>query len=113
MKYPKILNCFFKTKIQLTVYSDETDISSRPITIISNQTYNCNYQSASSKNSSNLERSKNIKAVIMIKDNIFKNVEQNWNGGYIIFDNEKSEIETITLVRNPDGTVNYTRITTK
>ena len=49
----------------------------------------------------------------MIKDNIFKNVEQNWNGGYIIFDNEKSEIETITLVRNPDGTVNYTRITTK
>lgn len=111
MRFPNFPNSLFKTDVEVVIYSDETSMTGKPVEIL-NKKFECNYQSVNIKNSSELERSRGVNAVILIKGNIFKNDNLSC-GGYVKAFGIKADIVDVSLVRNPDGTVNYTRITTK
>lgn len=112
MIYPKIPKAFLKTEVELTIKSDETGTDGKAITLL-HKKFKCNYQSVNTKNSSDLERSAGIQAVIYIDGNIFKSDKNEGCGGTAIIYGVKHNIIDISLERNPDGTVNYTRITAK
>ena len=112
MRYPKIPNIFLNVDVDLTVTSNKTSMTGSPEVILKKK-FKCNYQSANDKNSSDFERGTGVTAVIIISGNIFKNDTNQSCGGSAVVMGVKHTITNISLVRNPDGTVNYTRITTK
>lgn len=113
MKYPKIPNIFLNTDVDLTVTSSKTSMTGSPEVMLSKK-FKCNYQSANEKNSSEFERGTGVTAVIIISGNIFKSDINNLPcGGSAVVKGVKHTITNISLVRNPDGTVNFTRIITK
>ena len=112
MKYPKIPKAFLKTDVELTITSDKTGTNGKAGVVLHGK-FKCNYQSVNTKNSTEVERSKGISSVILIDGNIFKSDKNEGAGGVASIYGIKHNIVEISLVRNPDGTVNYTRITTK
>lgn len=112
MKYPKIPNIFLNTDVDLTVTSSKTGTNGKAEVILQKK-FKCNYQSANEKNSSDYERSTGVTAVIIISGNIFKSDVNLSCGGSAVVKGVKHTITNISLVRNPDGTVNFTKVLTK
>lgn len=112
MKYPNIPKAFLKTEVELTITSDKTGTNGEAFQILHGK-YKCNYQSVNIHNSSDFERSRGVSAVILINGNIFKSDKNEGCGGVALVYGDKHQIVEISLVRNPDGTVNHTRITTR
>lgn len=112
MKYPKIPKAFLKTEVELIVTSSETTMTGSPEILLKKKVM-CNYQSANEKNSTEFERNTGVKAVIIVSGNIFKSDDVIPCGGSAVMNGVSHQIMNISLVRNPDGTINFTKITTR
>lgn len=109
MKYPKIPRTFLKTAVRVVIQSDETSMTGKPITVL-DRVFQCNYQSVSVKNTTELERSRGVNAVLLIDEAID---DRKFKTGFVVIEGSKAAIDTISIARNADGTAHHTRITTK
>ena len=109
MKFPDLIRPeFATTPIKITVYSNEIDEDGAPVTASSIET-TCNYTASSQKILTTEQSVIQINGVARIPGDIVPDIPEISSGEVIIFGN-KMRILNGKKVRNPDGTINYTRL---
>ncbi len=109
MKYPDLVrdkDCKIPAKI--IIFGDGLDEDGAPKKsgAINKK---CNYQSTGTRVSKDREENQNINGVLYFNGDIFENLEE-ISGGEVEIFNEVRQIVKYTKARNPDGTVNYTKV---
>ena len=109
MKYPKLVpNSICKTTATLIIDSEEISEDGEPIKAFE-FTGKCNYQDKSFTKLTAQKQLITLSGCALFNGDIAPNLA-NITGGDIIINGEKRNIYQGEKCRNPDGTVNYTRI---
>lgn len=109
MRYPPLVrdkDC--KTDIELHIYSEEINEDGAPVEIAGIKT-KCNYQNSASQRYDAKHNLVEIYGVALFNGDILPDVADITGGEAIIFGSKRT-IRRGIKARNPDGTVNYTRI---
>ena len=113
MKYPYLVrekDC--KTDIIVTIYAKDIGEDGEPITLLSNAHLKCNYQGSAKKRYDSEHHIVELVGVALFHGDVFQNISEITSGEVVVF-GEKRQIVSGTKERNPDGSVNYTRLELK
>lgn len=109
MKYPQLVrDCDCKTDITLKIYTNGISEDGEPITAVE-KNLKCNYQSTGQKRYDSEHQIVEIHSVALLNGDAISELEEVSNGVATILGVER-RIYKCSKERNPDGTVNYTRI---
>lgn len=112
MKYPSLVrerDC--KTEIAVTIYSQDIGEDGEPITIFSGE-LKCNYQGSAKRRFDAEHNIVELVGVALFSGDPFNTINEITSGEVIVF-GEKRMIVRGVKERNPDGTINYTRLELK
>lgn len=112
MKYPSLVrkkDC--KTDILVKIYSQDIGEDGEPI-ILCCEYLKCNYQGSAKRRFDAEHNIIELVGVALFHGDPFTSVSEISSGEVIVF-NEKRQIVKGTKERNPDGSVNYTRLELK
>lgn len=112
MRYPSLVrqkDC--KTDISVTIYTNEIDEDGAPVVLLS-ENLKCNYQGSAKHRYDAEHNIVELVGVALFNGDPFHAVSEISNGEAVVF-GEKRQIAKGTKERNPDGTVNYTRLELK
>lgn len=109
MKYPQLVpDMVCNTPVSLKLNSEDLDRYGQPQEILNLDT-KCNYQCTSQRTIEDKEIIIKTVATLLFNGDIAPQIEE-ITSGEVILNGETRQIEKSSKVRNPDGTVNYTRI---
>lgn len=109
MKYPQLVpDIVCNTPVHLKLNSEDLNKYGQPIEILNLDT-TCNYQCTSQRTIENKQIVIKAVATLLFNGDIVPELNEITSGTAEI-SNEIRQIEKGSKVRNPDGTVNYTRI---
>jgi hypothetical protein len=107
MKFPCLVRPkFCKTPVYITLYGEGLNEDGAPEII---GAVMCNYQDSSKTVLTDQQKRVEVSGVILIPYDLYPNTPT-ISGGYVEVNGVKREIAKGTKARNPDGTVNYTRL---
>lgn len=109
MTYPSLVRkqeC--KTDIEVFLYSDEINEDGAPV-ITDHVKTKCNFQSSASQRYDKEHNIVEINSVALFNGDVFPHTPEITGGEVIVF-NHTLNIRRGIKARNPDGTVNYTRL---
>lgn len=112
MRYPSLVrekDC--KTEITVTIYKNELDEDGAPVVVLS-ENLKCNYQGSAKRRYDAEHNIVELVGVALFNGDPFHTVSEISNGEVVVY-GEKRQIAKGTKERNPDGTVNYTRLELK
>lgn len=112
MKYPSLVrekDC--KTDITVVVYSQDIGEDGEPITIFSDN-LKCNYQGSGKRRYDAEHNIVELVGVALLHGDAFPTITEITSGEVVVY-GEKRQIVKGTKERNPDGSVNYTRLELK
>lgn len=107
MAYPKLV-AFAKTPVHVTIESENTN-EFNEAEVLLDADFLCNYQDSASVSYSKDKQSTDITGTIYINGDILPSAAVISRGSVIIF-GQKRNIVKGSKGRNPDGSVNYTKI---
>lgn len=113
MRYPQLVrdrDC--KTAIDVVIYSQNTGEDGEPIILFSKQKMKCNYQGSAKRRYDAEHNIVELNGVALFNGDAFHTITEITSGEVIVF-GEKRQIIKGTKERNPDGSVNYTRLELK
>ena len=110
MKYPALVSPrFCKIPIQVTINDESVDENGAPVVLLSNS-FLCNFQSPAKIRFTDEQKIVTLEgAMALFNGDICPGIETISNGTAVVF-GVKRRIAKGAKWRNPDGTVNYTRL---
>lgn len=109
MKYPQLVpDMVCSTPVSLKLNSEDLDRYGQPQEILNIDT-KCNYQCTAQRTIEDKEIIIKTVATLLFNGDIAPMLDE-ITSGEVIINGETRQIEKGSKVRNPDGTVNYTRI---
>ena len=112
MRYPSLVrekDC--RTEISVTIYSQDVSEDGGPVVLLS-ETLKCNYQGSAKRRYDAEHNIVELVGVALFNGDPFSTLSEISSGEAVVF-GEKRQIVKGTKERNPDGTVNYTRLELK
>lgn len=110
MKYPCLVNKrMCKTEVEITIYGEGLSKTGSPVILLDGIKKTCNYQDKSKTIFTKEKKEVTITGIALFPGDIAPNVEELSSGIVSVFGVER-EIAQGTKARNPDGTVNYTKL---
>lgn len=107
MRYPKLVRTA-KTPIHITIESEEINEFNERETILDGD-FRCNWQDKSQVKYTSKDTAVTVSGSAYIDGDIQPEIG-NLTGGHVVVFGEKRSIYAVSKCRNPDGTVNYTRV---
>ena len=107
MRYPKLVRCA-KTPIHVTIAAEEINAFGERETILDGD-FLCNWQDKSQVKYTSKDTAVTVSGSAYIDGDI-QPAAGNLTGGTVTIFGEQRSIYAVSKCRNPDGTVNYTRI---
>lgn len=112
MRYPSLVRAKeCKTDISVKIYSQDISEDGGP-TVLLSETLKCNYQGSAKRRFDAEHNIVELVGVALFHGDPFPTVSEISSGEVVVF-GEKRQISKGTKERNPDGTVNYTRLELK
>lgn len=108
MKYPKLVPLKY-CRTDIEVHIEDEDISENGSKAVFKFVGKCNYQDSVRRIYTSDKTYVEITGVCLFDGDIFPDLAS-IPGGYVLIDKNKRKIYKGSKSRNPDGTVNYTRI---
>lgn len=109
MKFPKlILSGVQKTPIYVVAYGEGLTEDGAP-EIVESRYFVCNWQDSAETVLTKEQKKVRLSGVALFDGDIFPQVDE-ISGGYVVVFGQRRSIHRAAKARNPDGTVNYTRL---
>ena len=109
MKFPKlIVKGMRQTPIYVVVYGEGLTEDGAPV-VAASRSFVCNWQDSAETVLTKEQKKVRLSGVALIDGDIFPQLEV-ISGGYVRIFGQRRELHRGIKARNPDGTVNYTRL---
>ena len=110
MVFPKLVpKKMCKTPIKVVIYEEGLSEDGEPIEVVVLDDLMCNFQDSAKTKLTADKKIITISGICLFDGDICPNLA-NISGGYVNVNGEQRNILKGTKARNPDGTVNYTKI---